>query len=130
MCAAAARGGVIRPGHQFGRIHRDDIAGAVMAAIAHPPSGTRVLNLSDDTPTESAVVIEEAARLLGLALPPAVDFADAYASMSEMARSFWADDRRVASDKTQAALAMRWRYPSFREGLAAILAEESAGGGA
>jgi nucleoside-diphosphate-sugar epimerase len=116
---------VIRPGHAFGRIHRDDIAGAVLAAIARLPSGTRVLNLSDDVPAESALVIEEAARLLGVAPPPAIAFEDAYAGMSDMARSFWADDRRVVSAKTQAALGRRWLYPSYREGLAAILQQES-----
>lgn len=116
---------VIRPGHAFGRIHRDDIAGAVLAAIARSPSGTRVLNLSDDVPAESALVIEEAARLLGVPPPPAIPFEDAYAGMSDMARSFWADDRRVASAKTQAALGRRWLYPSYREGLRAILEQES-----
>jgi len=120
---------VIRPGHAFGRIHRDDIAGAVLAAIARPPPATRVLNLSDDVPAESALVIEEAARLLGLAPPPAVPFEEAYAGMSDMARSFWADDRRVASAKTQAALGRRWLYPSYREGLRAILEQETSGAG-
>ncbi len=120
---------VLRPGHAFGRIHRDDIAGAVLAAIARPPPGTRVLNLSDDVPAESALVIEEAARLLGLAPPPAVPFEEAYAGMSDMARSFWADDRRVASAKTQAALGRRWLYPSYREGLRAILEQQAGGAG-
>ena len=44
--------------------------------------------------------------------------------MSPMARSFWAENRQVASRKTQAALGIAWRYPSYREGLRAILAEE------
>ena len=119
---------VIRPGHAFGRIHVDDIAGGVMAAIARPPAGTRVLNFSDDEPAESAVVIAEAARLLGVAAPPSVSFAEAWPGMSEMGRSFWAENRRVRSEATQAALAYRWRYPSFREGLAAILEQERADG--
>ena len=119
---------VIRPGHAFGRIHRDDIAAAVMAAIARPGAGTRVFNLSDDEPAESATVIEEAARLLGVPPPPAIPFEQAHAGMSDMARSFWADNRRVASRKTQEALGLRWRYPTYREGLAGILAEETANG--
>ena len=95
---------VIRPGHAFGRIHRDDIAAAVMAAIQRPGLGTRIFNLSDDEPAESAAVIEEAARLLGVPPPPAILFEEAAAGMSDMARSFWADDRRVASRKTQERL--------------------------
>jgi hypothetical protein len=44
--------------------------------------------------------------------------------MSPMARSFWAESRLVANTKTKAALGIAWRYPTYREGLRAILAEE------
>ncbi|MFT8242620.1 SDR family NAD(P)-dependent oxidoreductase [Roseomonas sp. BN140053] len=116
---------VSRPGHAFSRIYRDDIAQAVLAAaLAPPPSGTRVLHLVDDEPAESAAVTEYAAALLGITPPPAIPFAEAERAMSPMARSFWAENRRVDNARTKAALGLRWRYPSFREGLAAILAEE------
>ncbi len=121
-----------RPGHEFGRIHRDDIVAAVLAAMRNPPlgtsMGTRILNLTDDEPAESAAVIGEAARLLGMPAPPALPFAEAYAAMSPMARSFWDESRRVLSRKTRAALGLAWRYPSYREGLEAILAEEAGKG--
>lgn len=130
---AAVRAGqatrIVKPGHAFGRIHRDDIAAAVVAAAAQDrPPGVRVLNLSDDLPAENAEVIAEAARLLGRPPPPAVPFAEAAAGMSAMARSFWAENRKVASRATQAALGLAWRYPTYREGLAAILAEEDGEG--
>lgn len=112
---------VVKPGHAFGRIHVDDIAGAVLAAVAQDvPPGVRVLHLADDVPAESAAVIEEAARLLGADLPPAVAFEDAVAAMSPMARSFWAENRKVSSARTQEVLGYRWRYPSYREGLKGI----------
>jgi nucleoside-diphosphate-sugar epimerase len=117
---------VLRPGHAFGRIHVADIAACVLAAIARPPPAARVLNLADDEPAESAAVIEEAARLLGLPAPPAIDFAQAAAAMSPMASSFWAESRRVSSRATQHALGIRWRYPTYREGLRAILEQERA----
>ena len=122
-----------KPGHVFGRIHRDDIAQAVLAAMAQDApsweargrvSRPRVLNLSDDVPAESAAVLAEAARLLGVPPPPSVPFAVAMARMSPMALSFWAEDRRVSGEATQRALGMRWRYPSYREGLAATLRQE------
>ena len=118
---------VDKPGHAFGRVHRDDIAAAVVAAASQSrPPGARVLNFNDDLPEESAVVTAEAARLLGVPSPPLVPFEQAFAAMGEMGRSFWSESRRVASRKTQAALAHHWRYPTFREGLAAILAAERA----
>ena len=116
---------IVKPGHEFGRIHRDDIAAAVVAAMRQdPPPGRRIFNLADDTPAETATVIEAAAQLLGVPPPPAVAFADAAPAMSPMARSFWAENRKVASRRTQAMLGIAWRYPSFHEGLRAILGEE------
>jgi nucleoside-diphosphate-sugar epimerase len=116
---------MIKPGHQFGRIHRDDIARAVRAAMTQSlEPGKRVLNLSDDVPSESAAVVTEAARFLGVPPPPEVLFADAFPTMSPMAKSFWSENRKVSSRKTHDVLGLRWLYPSFREGLAAIWREE------
>lgn len=116
---------IVKPGHQFGRIHRDDIARAVVAAMRqHRTPGCRVLNLVDDVPAESAAVVEAAAQLMEIPPPPELAFADAIASMSPMARSFWTENRKVSSRKTQAALGLRWLYPSFHEGLAAIWREQ------
>jgi nucleoside-diphosphate-sugar epimerase len=117
---------VIAPDHCFGRIHVDDIAGAVLAAAARPAQGLRVLNGNDDEPAASADVIAYAAGLLGIEPPPGIPLAEARATMSEMALSFWAENRRVASRITQEVLGRPWRYPSYREGLSAILAAEAA----
>jgi hypothetical protein len=57
-------------------------------------------------------------------VPPLIPFAEAEPGMSAMARSFWADDRKVRSEQTQRSLGRAWLYPSYREGLAAILAAE------
>lgn len=118
---------VIKPGHTFSRVHVDDIAALVLAAIAKPPApGTaRVLHAVDDAPSESAAVAEEAARLLGLPPPPAVPFAQALARMGEMGRSFWAESRKVSNAATKTATGWRPHHPSFREGLQSILAEET-----
>jgi nucleoside-diphosphate-sugar epimerase len=118
-----------KPGHAFGRIHREDIAQGTLAAMAQAAAlqGARVLNFNDDLPAEPAVVVEEAARLIGVPPPPLVPFAEAEAGMTPMGRSFWAESRRVSSARTQAALGYTWRFPSFREGLRAILEREAKG---
>ena len=120
---------MIKPGHQFGRIHRDDIARAVTTAMLQArPNGRRILNLADDEPSESAAVVTEAAALLGIPPPEPVAFADALPTMSPMARSFWAENRKVANAKTKAALGIEWLYPTYREGLRAILIEDRRNG--
>jgi nucleoside-diphosphate-sugar epimerase len=122
---------VVKPGHAFGRIHRDDIVRAVLAAMNQErPSGARILNLADDEPAESADVVTEAARLLDVPPPPAVPFERMIDAMSPMARSFWAEYRKVSSRRTQQALGLRWLHPTYREGLRAVLAEERAQGAA
>ena len=122
---------VDKPGQFFGRIHRDDIAGAVVAAMRQERGpGARVLNLADDVPVANADVVAEAALLLGAPSPPLVPFETALQGMSAMGRSFWAENRRVASWKTQERLGYRWRYPSYREGLRAVLEQERGEGAA
>ncbi len=111
---------VVKPGHSFSRIHRDDIALAVVAAALRP-DGLRVLHLVDDEAAPSADVVSEAARLLRMAAPPEMPFAVAAARMSPMALSFWSENRRVANAATKAALGIVWRCPTYREGLARVL---------
>jgi nucleoside-diphosphate-sugar epimerase len=118
---------VDKPDHLFGRIHRDDIATAVLAAMQQDRRpGLQILNLNDDEPAANADVTAYAAQLLGAPEPPLVPFEQALAAMSPMGRSFWAENRRVASSKTKARLNIAWQYPTYREGLRAILAAEGA----
>lgn len=122
---------IIRPGQVFGRIHRDDVARAVLAALTNGPEvGARVFHLADDEPAEPAQVISEAARLLGVSAPQAISFEEASVGMSDMGRSFWAENRRVSSARTKAALGLEWAYPTYREGLGGIIAEQRAQGAA
>jgi nucleoside-diphosphate-sugar epimerase len=114
---------VLKPCHAFSRIHRDDIALAVVAG-ARRPDGQRVLHLVDDEPAPSADVVAEAARLLGVEPPPLIPFEAARAGMSPMALSFWSENRRVANEATKRALGIAWRCPTYREGLRRILAAQ------
>jgi nucleoside-diphosphate-sugar epimerase len=103
------------PEQVFSRIHVDDIvAGALLALEARPGA----YNLADDLPANQNAVIEEAARLLGLALPPLVGVEQA--GLSPGARAFYAENRRVANGKAKRVLGWRPRYPTYREGLRAL----------
>lgn len=114
---------LLKPGHVFCRIHVDDIAAALWASLQNPNPG-RMYNVSDDLPCEPALLLEEAARLMGLELPPPQPF-DAV-ELSPMAASFWSECRRVRNDRLKHELGVQLRYPSYREGLAAIWAAEQA----
>ncbi len=110
-----------RPGHVFSRIHVDDIVGAVLAAMQRQITGA-LFNLVDDEAAEPRAVTELACALLGMAPPPLTPLD--LASLSPMARSFWIDSKRVHNQAMKAQLGYDLHYPTYREGLAAILAEE------
>ncbi|MCP5367256.1 MAG: SDR family NAD(P)-dependent oxidoreductase [Hyphomicrobiales bacterium] len=114
-----------RPGHCFSRIHVDDIAAVLAASVARPRPGA-VYNVCDDEPVEPQQVTAFACNLLGVEPPPLVPFAEAARDMSPMARSFWADNRRVDNGLIKRELEVRLRYPDYRAGLRAVLAAEKA----
>lgn len=113
---------IVKPGHAFSRIHVDDIGAVLLASMARPDPGA-VYNVCDDEAAPSAEVVAEACRLLGVPPPPEIPYESA--ELSPMSRSFFAENRRVANDRIRRDLGIRLRYPTYREGLAAILAEES-----
>lgn len=112
-----------KPGHRFGRVHVDDIATVLEASIAKPNPGA-VYNVTDDEPAEPAAVTAFACDLLGVPVPDAVPFEEAEATMSPMQRTFWADDRLIDNSRIHAELGVRLAYPSYREGLRAVLKAE------
>lgn len=114
---------IVKPGQVFSRIHVEDIAQVLEASMMAPSPGT-VYNLCDDDPAPPQEVIAYAARLLGIPPPPAIAF-DA-AEMTPMARSFYAESKRVRNDRIKSDLGVTLRYPDYRTGLAAILAAEEA----
>ena len=107
---------IIKPGQVFNRIHVDDIASAIMAAITHNSGGT--WNVCDDEPAPPQDVITYAAQLMGIA-PPAEE-AFATAEMSAMARSFYASSARVSNAKLKRELDLTLAYPTYRHGLDAL----------
>ena len=112
-----------KPGQYFSRIHVEDIAATVLASIQRPRAGA-IYNVADDEPAPNAEVIAEACRLLDVPIPAAVPYEVAAPAMSEMARSFWQENRRVRNERIKRELAVVLRYPTYREGLRGILAAE------
>jgi hypothetical protein len=109
---------VIKQGQIFSRIHVEDIAGVLLASITNPNSG-RIYNLADDEPCPPQDVIAYAAELLGLPIPPDIPFEDA--KLSAMARSFYADSKRVSNARIKNELGYQLKYPNYRVGLTALL---------
>lgn len=109
---------IIKSGQVFSRIHVEDIANVLMASIDRPNPGA-IYNVCDDDPAPPEDVLSYAAHLLGLPDPPAVPYDDA--DMTPMARSFYAENKRVRNDLIRHELGVQLAYPTYREGLAALL---------
>ncbi len=105
------------PEQVFSRVHVDDIISGVIAGLKAPAGA---YNLSDDLPASQNAVIEEACRLLGVEMPPMLTLEET--NLSPMARSFYAENRRIANGKAKRLMGWRPAYPDFATGLRALKA--------
>lgn len=112
---------IIKEGQVFSRIHVEDIANVLEASIKRPRPGG-IYNVCDDLAAPPEDVIEHAAELLGAPVPEAEPIQTA--DMTSMARSFYAESKRVKNDRIKRELGVTLTFPTYREGLAALLAEE------
>jgi nucleoside-diphosphate-sugar epimerase len=108
-----------KPGQVFSRIHIEDIAATVVAALNRPSRGA-VYNVTDDLPASSSDLIAYACELLGKPVPPEIPWHEIEPTMSAMARSFYAENRKVRNDRIKRELGVVLKYPTYREGLKAI----------
>jgi len=109
---------IIKPGQVFNRIHVEDIGRGIAEAFAQGTEGP--LNVTDDEPAPPQDVVTYAAALLGL--PPPAEVAFDEVMLSPMARSFYAENKRVANGKLKRLLGNGLTYPTYREGLRALYA--------
>jgi nucleoside-diphosphate-sugar epimerase len=104
--------------HATSRIHIDDVARIVFAAETKAPAKSIYL-VSDDEPTTQGEYAKWLADRLGLPLPP-------HRKMFEPGKARVAHrNRKIKNAKLKRELDLELLYPSFREGEAAIEAEES-----
>ena len=113
---------IVKPGQVFNRIHVDDIAQAIDAALTRRVSGA--FNVADDEPSPPGEPLTFAAQLLGVPPPPEVSYEQVEAAMSPLAKSFWQECRRVNNDKLKRELGVTLRYPTYREGLTTLFERE------
>jgi len=109
---------IIKDSQVFSRTHVDDIAQVLAASIARPDPGA-IYNVCDDDPAPPQDVIAYAAELLGLPVPEAVRFEDA--EMTPMARSFYAESKKVRNDRIKDDLGVKLMFPDYRSGLRSLL---------
>ena len=114
---------IIKENQVFSRIHVEDIAQVLKASIAQPNAG-QIYNVCDNLPAPPEDVIGYAATLLGRPVPPMLDFKTA--DLTPMARSFYAESKKVSNARIKAELGVRLRYPDYKIGLQALLAQERA----
>ncbi len=114
---------IVKPGQVFNRIHVDDIAAAVCTAML-ARRVHEIYNVTDDEPAPPQDVIAYAAELLHMPPPPEIAFEDA--ELSPMAASFYADNKRIRNTRLRQELGVALKFPTYREGLRAILAEQLA----
>ncbi|MGR3662780.1 MAG: SDR family oxidoreductase [Paracoccaceae bacterium] len=113
---------IIKSGQVFSRTHVEDIAQTLAASIKRSNPGA-IYNVCDNDPAPPEDVIAYAAELLGLPIPKPEDFA--IADMTPMARSFYAESKKVSNERIKSELGVTLKYPDYKTGLQALLASES-----
>ncbi|MGB3418140.1 MAG: SDR family oxidoreductase [Mesorhizobium sp.] len=111
---------LVKPGQVFNRIHRDDIAGALRHLADRAQGG--VFNVTDDFPCPPQDVVTYAAALMGVEPPPEIPFETA--ELSPMARSFYAENKRVSNQAIKQA-GYRFSFPDYRSALERMWADGS-----
>ena len=109
---------IIKEGQLFSRIHVDDIAETLLASIKSPRKGA-IYNVCDDNPAPPEDVIAYAAELLGMPIPISVAYDEA--EMSPMARSFYAENKRVSNVLIKKELGVELKFPNYKLGLRSLL---------
>ncbi|MEP1231428.1 MAG: hypothetical protein ABJG88_12195, partial [Litorimonas sp.] len=109
---------VIKDGHIVNRIHVEDICSALLKSIAKP-SPQRIYNLADGHPAPPQDVLYYAADLINAARPKTVSVDSS--EISAMARTFYAETKRVDISRAKAELGWLPKYPHYQAGLRAIL---------
>lgn len=109
---------IYKEGQVFSRIHVEDIALILRSSIQAPNPG-RIYNCADNKPAPQNEVVEYAAKLLKIAPPALVNFENA--ELSEMAKSFWASNRRIKNERIKQELNVQLKYPSYIEGLLSLI---------
>ncbi|CAN5269018.1 SDR family oxidoreductase [soil metagenome] len=109
---------VKKPDQVFNRVHVEDVVSGLFASMARPRPG-RAYTLCDDEPAPADTVMAWAADRMHLPRPPAVDWDDP--SVSDAMRRFYRDNKRLSNARAKAELGWRPVFPSYREGLHAIL---------
>ncbi|MDG1378224.1 MAG: SDR family oxidoreductase [Yoonia sp.] len=115
---------IIKEGQVFSRTHVADIGRVLAASIKRPNIGS-IYNVCDNDPAPPEDVIAYAAELLDMPIPEAVDYEAA--EMTPMARSFYAESKKVRNDKIRNELGVDLLYPDYKSGLRGLLAQELGG---
>ncbi len=108
---------IVKPGHVFSRIHVEDIASVLEASIAKPNYGA-AYNVCDDEAAPPQDVVAFAAELIGVEPPAEVPFENA--ELTPMAKSFYAESKRVSNERIKRELGVKLQFPTYREGLRAL----------
>ena len=112
---------IIKKNQVFSRIHVDDIAQVLFASLNNPHL-KGIYNVCDDFAAPPEDVLSYAAKLLEKDLPPEEDFLSA--KMSEMAKSFYAESKRVKNGKIKHNLGVTLKYPDYKSGLKSLFEQE------
>jgi nucleoside-diphosphate-sugar epimerase len=97
-------------------IHADDLAAIIAAAVDTDVAGG-IFNAADDTEMKMGDYFDLVADRHALPRPPRIARAEAADRVSPELLSFWSESRRLRNRRMKAALGVRLRYATVRDGI-------------
>ena len=101
-------------------IHRDDVVGAIIAALKNSPV-PNVVNVADNEPVSQLDFFKWLSEKLGKPTPPSVP------TDAEISRKRGVTNKRVSNQRLRKMLGYQLKYPTFRQGYTAEIQRIAAG---
>ena len=102
------------------RIHVDDLAAVILAAGMRQALPRTIYNVADDEPETSRVYADAVADILGVTRPPSVPVS----AVDPWVAAMLGANRRISNAHMKQDLGVVLTYPTWREGLAQVMAED------
>ncbi|CAN0595033.1 unnamed protein product, partial [Ectocarpus sp. 12 AP-2014] len=112
---------VYKKGQVFSRIYTSDIVQIIERAM-EKAFKNEIFNLADDYPCSTIEINSYAANSLKLPEPEIINYEKA--NLSEMAKEFYRDNKRISNQKIKEMLDITLEFPTYREGLNQLFIDE------
>ena len=107
---------IIKKNHYFSRIHILDAA-RLISKIILENFNNEIWNLADDFPSSRELFLLEAIEIKNIKNFARIQFEEYEATLSDRAKKFWHNNKRVSNSKVKKYFEYRFIFPNYKSGI-------------